>query len=100
MKYCKDCWKFDRCKAIGKTVDFAVDDGVCLDFDECKQMTNADRIRAMSDEELAEWILNGVSTDPCDYCEYNNGYCDGFPCVGKADAETIKEWLKQPAEDD
>ena len=61
-------------------------------------ITNADRIRAMSDEELADWILNGVSTDPCDYCEHNNGYCDGFSCVGKADAETIKEWLKQPAE--
>ena len=60
--------------------------------------TNADRIRAMSDEELAEWLYNGISTDPCDYCEYNNGHCDGSPCRGKADAETIIEWLKRPAE--
>ena len=61
-------------------------------------ITNADRIRAMSDEELAEWIHNGISSDACDYCEYNNGYCDGSPCRGKAEAEIITDWLKQPAE--
>lgn len=60
--------------------------------------TKGDRIRAMSDEELAEWIHNGVSSDACDYCEYNNGYCDGSPCRGKAEAEMITDWLKQPAE--
>lgn len=59
--------------------------------------TNGDRIRAMSDEELAEWILNGISSDACDYCEYNNGYCDGSPCRGKAEAEIICARLKQPA---
>ena len=58
-------------------------------------MTNADRIRAMTDEELAEWIRNGISSDACDYCEYNNGYCDGSPCRGKAEAETIVNWLQQ-----
>lgn len=63
-----------------------------------KPDTNADRIRAMSDEELAEWIHNGISSDACDYCEYNNGYCDGSPCRGKAEAEMITDWLKQPAE--
>lgn len=65
-----------------------------------KVSSNADLIRAMSDEELAEWMYNGISTDPCDYCEYNNGHCDGAPCRGKADAETIIEWLKQPVEGD
>lgn len=59
--------------------------------------SNADRIRVMTDEELAEWMLSGISTDPCDYCECNNGYCDGLPCRGKADAETIIGWLRQPA---
>ena len=63
-------------------------------------MTNADRIRALSDEELAEWIYNGVSSDPCDYCEHNNGYCDGVPCKGKAHAEIIAERLQQPAEEE
>lgn len=42
-----------------------------------KQKTNADRIRSMTDEELAEWlIMNG----------------DG------SDYETWLEWLKQEAE--
>lgn len=52
MRYCKDCWNFDRCNVERKTVKFAVDDGVCLNFDG-KPMTNADRIRAMDDELLA-----------------------------------------------
>ena len=56
MKFCTDCWNFDRCNAIGRVVDFSVDDGVCRDFDECKPQTNGDRIRAMSDEELAEFL--------------------------------------------
>ena len=61
--------------------------------------TNADYIRAMSDEELAKWMHNGISSDACDYCEYNNGYCDGSPCKGKAESEIISDWLKQPKED-
>lgn len=65
-----------------------------------KPMTNADRIREMSDEELAQWINDGISADPCDYCEFNNIYCDGSPCRGKAYTETIIEWLRQPAEED
>ena len=60
--------------------------------------TNAERIRAMSDEELAEWIHNGISSDACDFCGQNNGYCDGTPCRGKAEAEVIVEWLKRPVE--
>lgn len=42
-------------------------------IDHAKPQTNADRIRAMSDEELAEQIINGISSDPCDCCEHNHG---------------------------
>ena len=67
---------------------------------ETKSMaTNGDHIRAMSDEELAELIRNGISSDACDYCEYNNGYCGGSPCKEKAESEIISDWLKQPKED-
>lgn len=59
-----------------------------------KETTNADRIRGMSDEELAEWIYNGISSDPCDYCKHNNLYCDGSPCQEKTGTEIIMEWLK------
>lgn len=62
-------------------------------------LTNADRIRSMSDEALAEVIYNGISSDACDYCKHNNLHCDGSPCRGKAHTEIIVEWLQQPAEE-
>ena len=63
-------------------------------------MTNADRIRAMSDEELAKWILDGVSSDACDYCGHKNEeFCDGSPCRGAQDKDVIIAWLQQPAEE-
>ena len=61
-------------------------------------MTNADRIRAMSDEELAQAIYQGISSDACDYCKENDCHCTGHACQGKADAEVILEWLQQPVE--
>ena len=54
-----------------------------------KEQTNADRIRAMSDEELADVVANGVG------CVLKAPHCmedDCTPC--------ILEWLKQPAEVD
>ena len=62
-------------------------------------ITNADNIRSMNDEELAEWIRNGISSDACDYCDYNNGYCDGSPCRIKSEADIIIEWLQHPAKE-
>ena len=73
--------------------------GIVCDINKPKP-TNADRIRAMSDEELAEWIRNGISSDACDYCKHNNFHCDGTPCMDKSEAETIIEWLRQPAKED
>lgn len=61
-------------------------------------LTNADRIRAMTDEELAEWILAGVSCDPCDYCKHSSVHCISYQC--KSDEETILEWLRQPVKED
>ena len=55
-------------------------------------ITNADRIRAMSDEELAKWILQFVidCTEPTlgEDCSFE----DGSEAV-------MVEWLKQPAEE-
>lgn len=68
-------------------------------YDANKPKTNADRIREMSDEELAEWLHNGISSDACDFCKYENGHCDGSRCWGKAEEEIIAEWLKQPAKE-
>ena len=55
------------------------------------QMTNADRIRAMSDEELAEFIKNiKVRAALCKAVKNN----DAFEELCSA------EWLQQPAEED
>jgi hypothetical protein len=56
------------------------------------EKTNADRIRAMSDEELAEFLC-GVYDEDEDAAKFINGFY--IPCY---DQHSIKEWLKQPAE--
>ena len=50
------------------------------------KMTNAGRIRAMSDEELADVIANGVS------CVLEAPHCKDVDCT-----PCILRWLQQPA---
>lgn len=64
--------------------------GICNAY---KHETNADRIRAMSDEDLAHWICKKM------------GRCDPLMCPGaklcKAEdglANGLVKWLKQPAD--
>ena len=52
--------------------------------------TNADRIRAMSDEELATFIY--TATRAC-----NNYECESCP-IGDENCPNLDKWLKQPAE--
>ena len=68
----------------------------CAGYDKCKQykpnyMTNADRIRAMSDEELCKFLgeckFCDVCEEGCDSCTYN-GACD----------KRLLDWLQQTAE--
>lgn len=60
--------------------------------------TNADRIRNMSDEELAKLLvfpvtfMNGYRADTIFKC------CDLFDCNSREEAEAANlDWLKQPA---
>ena len=57
-----------------------------------KEQTNADRIRAMSDEELCDFLgqykFCDICEEGCEACTYN-GDCD----------KRLMDWLKQPAED-
>lgn len=39
-------------------------------------MTNYERIKAMSVEEMADYILKGISSDVCDYCPHNSYECE------------------------
>lgn len=64
------------------------------------EKTNADRIRDMSDDELAK-MLNDIGWD-CHFCTEhlridNEPLMRGKKCDGKC-AEHCLEWLKQPAE--
>lgn len=58
-----------------------------------KTMTNADRIRAMSDEELVDFICS-VYDDDDTFGKFIEGYV--IPCY---DEDSIKEWLQKPVED-
>lgn len=70
------------------------DDSECADFNrrvDEMPMTNADRIRAMSDEELAELFADDERACPPRHpnCRKYIDKCDGC----------WLEWLKQPVED-
>ena len=66
-------------------------------------MTNADRIRAMEDEELAVFITD-ILTSKVEECEYGGGCPVGgcLDCLYRGDfcGLLILEWLGQEAEDD
>ena len=57
------------------------------------RMTNADRIRSMTDEELALWICGVYDIE-----EENGKFINGIIIPGYAPHD-IEEWLQQPEED-
>ena len=68
-----------------------------------KHMTNADKIRAMSDEELADIFLRA---DFCKCCEHEkDGVCNyicAYPNIPLYEGckQAALRWMKQPAEED
>lgn len=60
-----------------------------------KPMTNADRIRAMSDDELAKAIASKTYTGACN--DFDIPYY-GKCCHNCEKCDAIIKWLKQPAE--
>ena len=78
------CFNIKCRSCIGKTLCGEPEDTalVCVDRVIGKPMTNADRIRAMDDVELAEFLYQ---------VGYDNGW--GMP-------EFDLEWLQQPVEED
>lgn len=70
------------------------DDEPCCRCD--SRQTNADRIRNMSDEELAELITGSLNFDCTDYCDSFTQGC-AFNC-GKKDREIALKWLQSEAE--
>lgn len=68
---------FCKLYSADDVVSYCVE-GPCKD----EVLTNADRIRAMSDEELAKWLAGQAGKEPSD------------------DPAVWMDWLKQPAEED
>ena len=68
----------------------------CKDYDKWQTMkqTNADRIRAMNDEELAEFLDRWALGD----IDYSKTFCD--LCKGQFDChdDCLMDWLKQECE--
>lgn len=56
-------------------------------------MTNADRIRAMTDEELCEFLSK------CEFCDICPEGCENCTYHGDCDKRLL-DWLQQPAEGD
>lgn len=58
-----------------------------------KKITNGDRIRNMTDEELAK-LLNDVDTNICNFCtaQYTNTY---YYCEEESCEKCVLAWLKQ-----
>lgn len=72
----------------------------CSLKDELPKQTNADRIRAMSDEELAKFLSLCVSDCQGRELEQKE-FCEGCPFdsgVGYCTDKRIKKWLQSEAE--
>lgn len=63
----------------------------CSQYKPGRVLTNADHIRAMSDEELAKWLMiAGICIRDFEDCQ-----CDGVSC-----RQCRLNWLQQPAEEE
>lgn len=91
-KYCRIC-RNTTCSNHGKDIILYGDTWEC---DYISVPTNADRIRAMSDEELAKFLCNFRS------CDSSKHPCNG--CKAEPHCHTghngMIDWLQQPAEED
>ena len=71
----------------------------CSSYEPGRILTNADRIRAMSDEELVTF-LERVHDNPRDACCGNWGQCRRNNAPEPVCQKHFLKWLQQPAEED
>ena len=98
-KHCGNCANYRKetnqfSEECGKCVSARLENGEMTDPSHWREkpQTNADRIREMSDEELAKFIPDWSYTGACK--------CDEQPyvdCNNECD-KCVLEWLKQPAD--
>ena len=89
-------------KTLGDIADHLIANGITVQ--ECKlgvKKTNADRIRSMSDEELAEFLTD-INPTNCQDCGFSHGWRCQPDRDDYSDFEKCKEgrkrWLQMPAE--
>lgn len=82
-EYCHD-------KGYNLQVFAGMSDWVYTLYPKKKAMTNADKIRSMTDKELADWIAEIID---CWHCPVYDKCCQPKCCN-----EIIKDWLQQEAE--
>lgn len=90
------CYGHEECEYNGQPECRLPDGMECPHGVTADKPTNADRIRAMSDEELSKFL-----------CEFRSCDSDGYPCSGcKAERYCyaghtgMEDWLQQPAEEE
>lgn len=66
--------------------------------DESK-MTNYEKIKNMSVEELARSIADWLPCDVCDFCKFNQAtfFCDVTQCRQFKESDIVEKWLKEKA---
>ena len=70
-----------------------------LDYPKLRRvMTNADRIRAMSNEKLAILLCRMMYCSICKRNIQKDGECDNYSADGPSKA--VLNWLQRPAEED
>lgn len=71
-------------------------------FEIVEKNTNADKIRNMTDEELAKFLVDFNECEVCNQFDKNSGKCNElskFICTKGYKELVAYEWLKQPVED-
>lgn len=95
---CRSCTNNPFCKMYADARAFYADvmNFGCKDFAPKQTKINADRIRSMTDEELAHLLIKAISSDcPPNYKKFTG-------CEKKCDANVVccwLSWLQREAED-
>ena len=90
MKGCKNCSAYGKCEVTYRS-------SACEELrasyevhSDPEVVTNADKIRSMTDEELYDFL-----------CSFASRYTDiSSPCAFRAKLFYVMGWLKQPAKED
>lgn len=98
MKGCKNCPAYAKCTVTYRGSSCAALRSTYGIDSDPEIITNADRIRAMSDEELSEFISR-IEIGDFGQQVYGKTFCD--MCKGQYECDDCRLWwLQQPAEED